>query len=129
MLISWGGYKSSLSLKKQIDMKTLADFKRRLKVGVRVDAIQHTCFAGRTEDGTVIYKDWELGVREVSIVQSNSFAFKTVRTTGEVVDSWCEFPKASECKIEGDTITIFEEDYRVREGKKPMIPVLTYKFV
>lgn len=131
-------------------MKTLSDFKKRLKVGVKLHCIHHLTFAGRDEQGVVIYKDKDLGIREVSIVQSNSFALKTDRKepvytldefnnrieSGEfiskTVDSWCSYPKASEAKIvDENTITIFEPDTRNGQAYEtaPKIAVLTYKFI
>lgn len=101
-------------------MKTLADFKRQLKVGVKLAAIYHKHFAGRTEEGKPVWTDKDLGTREVSIVQSNSFALKTPQTDGTFRDSWCHFPKAKECKINNDSVVIYEEDG---------LPVLTYRFV
>jgi hypothetical protein len=91
-------------------MKTLADFKRRLKVGVRIETINANYGS--------------MGVRPISIVQSNSFAFKTVKTTGETVDSWCEYPKAKDFEIvDKDTAIIYWETNKGRE------PILTYKFI
>lgn len=114
-------------------MKSLADFKKRLAVGVKLHTTHHQKFAGRHENGSgeVVYKDEDMGIRELSIKQSNSFALKTFRQDkNEWVDSWCNYPKASECKIlDENTIQILCEDYRVREGVKPLIPILTYKFV
>ena len=108
---------------------SLAEFKRKLKVGVKLHAIRHTEFAGREENGRVIYKDQDLGVRPVSIVQTNSFAMKTVKSDGEEVDSWCGYPKASECIVTGNKLVILEEDMRGPEPTKELIPVLTYEFV
>ena len=106
-------------------MKTIADFKRALQIGKKVHAINHMTFAGRDEKANAVYTDKDLGVREVSIVQSNSFAFKTVRATGEVVNSWCNYPKSKEIVYNHEkSITIFEEQ---RNGK--MIPILTYTFI
>lgn len=101
-------------------MKTLSDFKKRLKVGVKLQAIHHLTFAGRNENGQAFYKDKDLGIREISIVQSNCFALKTERLNGDIVDSYCAYPKAKECSIlDENTIQIFEGN----------IPVLTYKFI
>lgn len=113
-------------------MKTITDFKNRLQLGVKVHTIYHLAFAGRDPQTLeVIYKDEDKGEREVSKKQSNSFAFKTWKESEQkFVDSWCNYPKVKECKfIDADTVQILEEDCRVREGEKPMIPVLTYKFI
>lgn len=103
-------------------IKTLSDFKKALKIGVKLSAIHHKTFDRRDEDGNVIYKDSSLGIREVSRLQTNSFALKTTRTSGEIVDSWCAFPKASECTFADNAITIHEID---RDGV--ISKVLTYK--
>lgn len=113
-------------------MKNVSDFKKRLVVGSKLHGTHHMESAGRNENGNgeLVYKDKDLGVREVTIKQSNSFALKTQRTDGTFQDSWCDFPKASKCKIlDENTIQLLEEDVRVREGVKPLIPILTYKFV
>jgi len=112
-------------------MKTVADFKRKLKLGVNVHTIYHLAFDGRDESGVVKYKDEDRGVREVSIVQSNSFALNTTKTDGTTQDSWCNYPKASQVKFTGEnTVTILEPDYRDRANPNPpLIPVLTYTFV
>lgn len=118
----------------------VAEFKRFLKVGVKLKATLHKGFAGRDDEGKVIYCDRDLGIRPVSIVQTNSFAFKTVNSKGEVVDSWCHFPAASDAKVENGKITIYEKDCRkfpeglMEEGNPdydnlPEIPVLTYEIV
>lgn len=122
---------------KLVSIKTVADFKRELQIGRKVAGIWHVKIVGRDDEKKVIYADEELAIREVSIKQTNRFALKTTRTNGEVVDSWCDYPKASESKVENNRITIFEKDLRqskggvMRDGNPeydclPMIPVLTY---
>ncbi len=90
-------------------MKTLADFKRRLTVGTQVE--------------TNHLKLGSFGIRPISIVQSNSFAFKTTRD-GRLVDSWCEYPKAKDIEfIDKDTVRIYWGEGDKRE------PILEYKFI
>ena len=109
-------------------MKNLSDFKKQLKTGVKIKTTFHQASAGRDENGQLILKDEDKGIREVSIVQSNSFALKTEKQ-GKFVDSWCSYPKATECKIIDDkTIVVYTEDFRQRE-KRELIPCLTYQFV
>lgn len=91
-------------------MKNLADFKKRLTIGSKWSAKHHHTFAGRDEKNAPIYNTKDLGVREVSIVQTNAVAFKTTRTDGEVVDSWLQFPKAKECKFTDNSIEIYEDN-------------------
>ncbi len=106
-------------------MKTISEFKKNLAVGKKLHAINHLTFAGRDEKGNVLYKDADFGIREVSKVQSNSFALKTTRKdTGEVVDSWCSYPRATDCIFNSNgSLTILES----HDGIK--VPVLTYKFI
>lgn len=92
-------------------MKTLADFKRRIQLGVKLEA--------RYPSGL------EVPAREVSIKQTNSFALKTIKTDGEVVDSWMEYPKASMVEFPSpNEVTIF---WNTRDGGRE--ECLTYKFV
>lgn len=110
-------------------MKTLADFKKKIAVGVKLHTIYHQASAGRDEKGVLLFKDEDKGTREISISQSTQFALKTKKTDGTFVDSWIKFPKATECVIiDENTIQILERDFRVHENA-PLIPVLTYKFV
>jgi hypothetical protein len=98
-------------------MKSLADFKRRVAVGVKV----HTTYHGmRIVDGKVVNGDIDKGVREFSIVQSNQFALRTPHSKGGFINSWCHWPKASELKINSeDSVTILENG----------APLITYTFV
>lgn len=106
-------------------MKTLTDFKRALKVGTKLHCIFHQKYAGRNPDGTTNYVVEDRGVREVSIIQTNAFALKTTKSDGKVVDSYCAYPKATECKIiDSETIEFYETD---RSGKQQLS--LTYRFV
>lgn len=65
-------------------MKTLADLKRALSVGSKWQGFHH-------------FQNRDLGVREVSKVQSKAVAFATPGG-----DSWLEFPKASQVKFDAD---------------------------
>jgi len=91
-------------------MKNLSDFKKRLQVGTKLETYNHNLKAS-------------FGVREISIVQSNSFALNTLRN-GEIVQSWCEYPKASDFEIiDNNTALIYWGQGDKRE------PILTYKFI
>lgn len=106
-------------------MQTLSDFKRAIKIGTKLHCVYHRKYNGRNPDGTINYTTEDKGIREVSIVQTNAFTLKTIKSDGKVVDSWLSFPKATECKITfPDTIVIFETD---RNNKT--YPVLTYHLV
>lgn len=117
-------------------MKSLADFKRNLKIGTKLHCIYHQDFAGRDNNQQPIYKDLDKGIRKVSIKQTNSFSLLDEKRG---VDVWCNFPKAKDCIIKDNSITILEKDLRgvfgfVGEGNPqydnaPMIPILTYTFV
>jgi hypothetical protein len=106
-------------------MNNVSQFKKALQVGKTINTIFHQEFAGRDENRNVVYRSVERPPREISIVQSNSFACKTTKTDGEVVDSWCAYPKASESTFEDGKLTIWYEDKE--RGEKP-IKVLTYWF-
>ena len=47
-------------------MKTLADFKRKIQLGVKIDTYNH-------------FTKKEMGIREISIVQSKLFAIATLK--------------------------------------------------
>lgn len=105
-------------------MNTVTAFKKRLKVGKSLHTVRHMKFDGRNEDGTPKWTDNDLGLRKLSVVQSNSFAFGMVYN-GEIVDAWCDYPKASNVIFNDEnSMTILEEQ---RNGEK--IPVLTYTFI
>lgn len=117
---------------------TLAEFKRLLQPGDKLHTVNHTNVIGRDSNNKVVYGDYVYPVRECSIKQSNSFAFKTEKE-GKIVDSWCDFPKASMCKVEDNKLIILQRDARNFSGgamdesnqeykNLPLIPVLTYWF-
>jgi len=109
-------------------MKTIADFKRKIVLGAKVHTIYHQQSNGRDENGKIILIDKELGEREISIVQTNSFALKTIKSDGKVTDSWCNYPTKKEIKfIDDSTVQILSEDFR--DPLKQLIPCLTYKFL
>lgn len=100
-----------------------------LAKGVKIDTIHHKNVAGvirdqhgnvvRNERGLPTYNPVSLGVSEVARVQSNAFTIWR-DYKGEPTESWCYFPKASQCTFSEDgSMTIHEE------GE----PILTYKFV
>ena len=82
-------------------MKTLADFKRTIKRGQKWSGYHH-----------IGHKD--LGIREVVAVLSNAFAFQDPNHNRP---SWCDFPKAKDIEVMGDTV-------KICQGKTL---VLTYK--
>jgi hypothetical protein len=93
-------------------IKTLAEFKRRIK-----DAFDNGKLIQTTHT-----KMGDFGIRSVSICQSNSFALKTKRGD-ELVDSWCEFPKAGDFEGGDNEVKIFWGEGDRREH------ILTYKFL
>lgn len=90
-------------------MKTLADFKRALTLNSKWDCFNH-------------FYGCSLGIREVSKVQNNSFAFKTLKDNQEEINSWCDFPKSKDIKFKEDgSVDIYcqwDGEYRL---------MLTYK--
>ena len=82
--------------------KTLAELKRDLKLGIKIKMIKRE--VNGSESGTIA------GVREVTKVQSNGIAFKTLLHDGIIKNSWLYFPKASEVEYIGNTFT-FDDGY------------------
>lgn len=102
-------------------MKSVADFKRLVQVGTVIESIFHMVFKGRGEENKPIYENGPMLTRTISIRQTNSFAIKTLK--GEKwEDSWCTYPKASECEFKDNRIIIYETNNQGR------FPVLTYWF-
>ena len=107
-----------------INFKTLAEFKKNIKIGAKLHTLYHREFDSRDEKNQPIYKTIDKGVREISIVQTNAFACKTQKTDGTFTDSWLQYPKASEVKIiDNSKLEVYEID---REGIHTKI--LTYSF-
>lgn len=100
-------------------MKSVADFKRKIKVGQLWSAINHN-----------INDPKNFGIRKVSIVNTKNFAFHNP-ISGR--DSWCGFPKASEAEFpDENTIDIYVAEHRSPWGDKELIPrtkILTYTFI
>lgn len=127
------------------EFKTLAEFKRLLKVGEKLNKIDHQHMIGRDAQNKPIYGDREYPTREISIVQTNSFALKTENTDlktgnldGTYFDSWCQLPKASLCRTEYNRLIIMTRDTRGFNGMQnennpsyknlPLILGFTYWF-
>lgn len=91
-------------------MKTIAELKRKLIVGTKLHAFNH-------------WLNQDLGVREIGHVQSNSFAFNTEKN-GEIVLSWCMYPKTNEVVFPIDNENQF---IIINPDNKKQI--LTYTFV
>lgn len=111
-------------------MKTVADFKRRIKPGVKLHCTFHQATTGH-RDETVKLRlfDEDKGIRTVNIVQTTQFTLLTTRADGKIVDSWITFPKATQCKfIDENTIQYFDYDFREHDSKN-LIPLLTYTFI
>jgi len=108
-----------------IQITNVAQFKKALKIGLNLNCIWHTKFAGRTPEGAPISEDEERPTREISRVQTNSFALKTTKADGTTVDSWCAYPKATECEFVDNKCIIYEID-RLNGGIRRK--VLTYYF-
>lgn len=123
-----------------ITINSLADFKRKLKVGQKIACIMYkNPYPRQHGDPLPATIQEERPIREISIVQSNCFAIKTVQTD-KTIDSYCYYPKASECKIENNRLTIYDKDLRQGKGgcmmpgypeydSLPEIPIMTYWLV
>lgn len=90
-------------------MKTVADMKRAIRPGVKVTtlAAPYAWMVGTT--------------REVVRVQTAQFTLDTIRPTGERVESWVNFPKASAATFDGDTVTV------ACFGERPELGSFTYQ--
>ena len=82
--------------------KTFAQLKRDLKEGVKVKMIKRE--VNGKEEKAITEE------REISIVQTNAVAFKTLLHDGTVGNSWLYFPKASQVEYIGNTF-IFNDGY------------------
>ena len=82
--------------------KTFAELKRDLKLGTKIKMIKRE--VNGSESGTIA------GVREVTKVQSNAVAFKTLLHDGTINNSWLYFPKASQVDYIDNTF-IFNDGY------------------
>jgi hypothetical protein len=103
---------------KKKEFNSLAEFKKLIQKDVLVGGIFHKYF----ENGKG-FSERKMEDRPVNIVQTNAFTLKTKKTSGETVDSWFHFPKASQIKIVDKTrLEIYETE--VRTGKTELI--LTY---
>jgi DNA polymerase III delta prime subunit len=103
-------------------MKTIADIKRAFTLGSKWKTIYHKEFSHRelNDQGKelIIYKDKDLGEREISIAQTTQVAFKTMTKEGTFKDSWITFPKSKEVIFKDEnTFTVLDYDG---------VPVLTY---
>lgn len=112
-------------------MKTVADFKRAIKMGVLLHTVYHRETkldehgkVVRGEDGQPLLVSKDLGIAPVSLVQTNAFAVERPNKDGEMRNSYCEFPKASQVSFTQNSITIYIDDSR-----RGRVPVLTYTFV
>ena len=91
-------------------MKTIADIKRAMTLGSRWRTIHHG-----------FSPNWmpkDLGIREISIVQTKSVAFKTL--TG---NSWVTIPNKSQVIFENEnTFSIIDPGFGLK-------PILTYTLI
>ena len=94
--------------------KTFAQLKRDLQTGVKVKMIKREV-NGREEKAIT-------QEREVTKVQSNAVAFKTLLRDGTIGNSWLYFPKASQVEYVGNTFIFndgyFKLTYEIIEGEK-----------
>ena len=82
-------------------IKNLSQFKKALVIGSKWHCF-HYGFSSEHEA-----KD--MGIRPVSIKQTNSVAFKTIRTDGTECDSWHGFGKASQYTFENGKVQVLNK--------------------
>lgn len=98
----------------------LSQFKKALVLGSKWHMVYHLDFDHRNPDGSIVFRDKDNGVRDVSIVQTNAVAFR--RPDGK--DSWLHFGKASEWRFENEkAIHLTPRD---NSANSPLIDTLTY---
>ena len=96
-----------------MNISNVSQFKKALK-----DAL-----VNKQDIHTLNTRFGDMGIRKLSIVQSNSFAFSTMKE-GKMTDSWCEFEKAANYEFDGSNIVkIFWGEGEKREH------ILTYTFL
>ena len=88
------------------EIKTLAEFKRKLALNTEVHTIFHRNPIGRNQAGQIVYNSIDKGLRKVTILQTNCFALATEKN-GEIVNSYCEYPKASNVVIQDNKVNIY----------------------
>ena len=122
-----------------INFKTLAEFKKNIKIGAKLHTMYHHEFV-RDENGKMVrdekdkpvYTTIDRGVREVSIVQTNAFACKTQKKDGTLVDSWLQYPKASECVVvDNSKLEVYELNDNLQpwdENLNKKVKILTFSF-
>jgi hypothetical protein len=100
------------------NIKTIADFKRAMLLGTTWEATHEY-----TDNNPTPPKN--LGIREVGVVRTTNFGFKTGRNT----ISYCDWPKKSEFSTEdnGNVVVITtgfcKLRYRQTEGAQHGIPI------
>lgn len=86
--------------------KTFAQLKRDLQIGTKIRMIKREV---NGQAASVIPE-----VREITIVQSNAIALKTVlELDGMIGNSWLYFPKASQVEYIGNTFIINDGDFKL----------------
>ena len=110
------------------NITNLSQFKKALKVGRKINCTRHIKVGLDPQTGEVITQDEVLPTREISIVQSNSFAVATYKLPGgEMRDSWAEFPKAANVECVDNKITFYAVG-TMNANKGQRIKTLTYSF-
>lgn len=133
-------------MKATTELQTIADFKRAMRLGVRVKTTHHSTRVtgyvtkdaqSDTPERTPIYEtvSRDMGEREVASANSVGFSFWTEKD-GKRVQSYCNWPKADCVKFEGNRVVILQPDLRglygdMNEAAKtaPKIAVLTYELL
>ena len=102
-------------------MKSIADFKRAMKLGT----VWHTYH-------NLYHSD--MGIRECSKINTVGFGFKTVRQDGSIGTSHCEWPTKDLVEFVDGAVLIYYPPYKkfdehYNEIEMPRRLVLTYKQV
>lgn len=96
-------------------MKTLADLKRKIVIGTKLQ-LEH------------LQSVWSPPVREVCYIDTIQFGCRTKNKAGEDITSYCYFPKAKDLQILDDKTFIIHAPW-YKEGKEQILPLLKYTIV
>jgi hypothetical protein len=84
-------------------MKTLADLKRKIRIGTKIEKTAHI----NIDNGVRVQRPpHPQGVREVVKVQTNAWGIAANKTIRDGSISWLDIPKASELTLNGNEFTI-----------------------
>jgi hypothetical protein len=91
--------------------KNVSDFKKKLQVGDKFKMVYR--YESKERKNILLEQ-----IREVSIKQSNSFSFRTLRTDGSTTNSWLRYPKAPDFQSTENGFIVLENGVKIIEYVK-----------